>query len=1159
MKPLLLLLTLPGLACGLTLDFKHNGNADPDGVAGPVNLGVTSSSITAIDDGNGGTIDVALTATGGNINAADVGLGVEGGSGGRLDSIESLALAFSRDVIVTGYTLEMFDAGEDSTHATPVEGTATETTATVTGLALPLIAGEGLTLSTLTGNGVRLASVDIDLAEVLFRDSFARTSQPANDIDADAGGMAGSQAPLSYVETNDVAAGLTNIEGNQLHLADGPNSSQLHLGHNFTEAEIIANGGFTLNLDIASNDGGADDRDRFIGVGVGISATELGSYGADFTATALAPGIRGAPGGAVAGSGVADCYVGFRRNGTAGEESTLEAEIYQNGIRTAVYPTFDSGNPIQIGARGHFSVRFACNSFGAGAQVIPVITWGDETIGAADDLSFTWQESDANHIGITARQDGSGWSVNDLSIIAAGPNILTEAIDDSFEVARDALATPLDVLANDLGFAMASGIASVTEPSHGETAVSAGKVDYTPEPGFIGTDSFGYELGNGSAATVTVEVLSPARDDFYQVLRNSAANHLTVGDNDLSAAAITAVSVPLHGMASVNGLGIDYTPAPGHIGPDSFSYTLADGLTASVTLDVREFPNFLVIYADDQGWTSLDIGMDQDNPESKSDYYITPKISKFVTEGMRFSRGYSPAPNCSPSRYALLTGKTCLRLGLTDIVGRNFNPAPNTGELLVSPGKPVNAIQDAETTTPELLKTIPGAQYATAHFGKWHLNGGGPAGHGFDASDGATGNNEGDAGPANTPVEDPKLAYSITNRAMTWMEDESARPFYLQVSHYAVHAEIQYSAASRSLYDGVPAGTDHFNPNYGAMLTDLDTAVGRLLERVDALGLRHSTFIFYQADNGSPLDLSASPPLRGVKPEVWEGGIRVPTIIRGPGITANSQMDTPVMGIDILPTIWELAGQASTDLPQDIDGGSLVSAISAASAGNRHPSIGRPGELVAYTPHYVLSAYKDQRPRAVIIDGDYKLVAQFELGTIELYNLEQRIEEDTDLAGVDVGKRWQLWVRLRDYMKSAGALYALPDPDNFSPADGIDDGDADNDGLPDEWEMRELLTIALDGTADTDGDGVSDGQERFQGTDPLLPEALAIASLVRGGDGTLTLGWDSTPGVYRVDCSEDLKNWEPVNVITINTGAGSATVDITPGEAKKFFRVVRVP
>ncbi len=654
--------------------------------------------------------------------------------------------------------------------------------------------------------------------------------------------------------------------------------------------------------------------------------------------------------------------------------------------------------------------------------------------------------------------------------------------------------------------------------------------------------------------------------DYFQVLKNSASNTLTILQNDEgSGLSLLSITDPTNGAAVISGSNVVYTPDANHSGLDGFTYTTVDGSSSTSTWDVvvdtREYPNFVLIYTDDQGWTSLSTQTDINRPASKSDYHLTPNIDSLAASGMRFSRAYSPAPNCSPSRYAVQTGKTCVHLGFTDITGRNNTPKPNTNYKLISPGKTATEIESPQTTIAEQLKSIAGAGYVAAHYGKWHMNGGGPAGHGYDASDGNTGNTEGDAGPDNTAVPDPKRVYSMTGRSTSWMEStvDARSSFYLQVSHYAVHKSIQYSQAAYDVYAGVPLGTRHSSRSYAAMVTDMDNGVALLLEKIDALGIRNSTYVIYQADNGAPASLSDNSPLRGYKPEQWEGGTRVPTFVRGPGIVSNSQCDTPVMGIDIFPTVWEWATGSTAGLPADIDGGSWVDAITQAGSGAGSPGmIDRPGEMVIYAPHYVVTSDpKDQRPRAVLHDGDYKLVVQFEIGSIELYNLEQRIEEDTDLAAVEVGKLWEMWVRLRDYMKANGALYALPDADNWPGSDGIQDDDVDNDGLPDQWEARELLTFALDGSADTDQDGFTNAEEQANGTDPLQPEAITIDSSLQSTNGTLRLAWSGVPGdLFTVETSTYFVDW--VIDQTIDMGNGfDVEVDVELGTDKdyEYYRV----
>ena len=510
---------------------------------------------------------------------------------------------------------------------------------------------------------------------------------------------------------------------------------------------------------------------------------------------------------------------------------------------------------------------------------------------------------------------------------------------------------------------------------------------------------------------------------------------------------------------------------------------------ANITLDLPERPNLVFVLTDDQGWTGLSVPMDKSRPDSQSDFYRTPNIARLARSGMRFSRGYSPAPNCSPSRYANLTGKTCARLSFTDIVGRGHGTDLKGKHKLRPGGKDAREIRSDDTTIPELLKSLSGG-YRTAHFGKWHLAGGGPEAHGFDHSDGATGNKEGSQGPR--VKDDPKLAFSITARANTFMADAvaSGRPFYCQVSHYAVHQKIQHRATTLEQTRGWEPGDVHGDPGYAAMVADLDDSVGRLLDQIEKLGIADNTYIIYQADNGSPKFLSESPPLRRYKPEIWDGGVRVPTFLAGPGIAADSQCDHPVMGIDILPTVWELAGGEASSLPTDIDGGSLVSTAKAISSSSRSiPPIKRPGELVIHSPHYITTKdlAKNQRPSSAIIDGRWKLVAWYETGDVHLFDLNDDITETVDVGDEHADVRRDLWQRLRDYLAHVGARMPTLDPLHESNKNTAV-GDADDDGLPDAWEFRRLLTHSFGAEDDPDGDGKSNLAEFKKQSDPLVAD-----------------------------------------------------------------------
>jgi arylsulfatase A-like enzyme len=571
----------------------------------------------------------------------------------------------------------------------------------------------------------------------------------------------------------------------------------------------------------------------------------------------------------------------------------------------------------------------------------------------------------------------------------------------------------------------------------------------------------------------------------FQVLRNSENNVLALANARLVK---NILQPPTNGIAIVDDGCLSYAPNEGYVGNDSITVLCERSEVVQVKIDVREHPNFVFILTDDQGWTSMSVSMDAAHPEYASDYHKTPHIDSLASEGMRFSRGYSPAPNCSPSRYANLTGKTCARLHFTDIVGRNNTLRPLGSFLLRPVAKATQCIQEDEDTIPELLHTIPDAEYATAHFGKWHLGGNGPASHGFDVSDGPTGNREGSQG--STVNDDPKRAFSITQRACDFLTEtsESDRPFYCQVSHYAVHASIQHRAFTLQEQESREPGERHSDPAYAAMIADLDEAVGLLLDEIDRLGLRNSTYLVYQADNGCPQFLSTSAPLRRFKPETWDGGTRVPTFVRGPGVKAGSQCDDVMMGIDILPTIWDWADGAPAQLPTDIDGGSLAPTITAISTGSDPVEVERPGEVVAHSPHYILTPdlMKNQRPASVLHSGPWKLTAWYETGELLLFNLTDEISESTDVATQYPVEYAQLRVRLRDYLKSVDAQMPTLDSQSFGlPAET---NDVDQDGLPDVWELRELLTWKSGPDDDPDGDNRSNLVEFQQGTDPIVAD-----------------------------------------------------------------------
>lgn len=437
-------------------------------------------------------------------------------------------------------------------------------------------------------------------------------------------------------------------------------------------------------------------------------------------------------------------------------------------------------------------------------------------------------------------------------------------------------------------------------------------------------------------------------------------------------------------------------------------------------------PNFIVILTDDQGWGTTSVMMDPLVPESKSDFFKTPNIERLASSGMRFSQAYASHCNCSPSRASLQTGRSPAALHLTDIIERNAGPEYMGNKLI--PPHHVSALPANEKTIPELLKAHDPA-YRAGHFGKWHLAGGGPANFSYDESDGPTMNRAGSV-PANLP-DDPKKIFSTTRKAIAFMQEQvkSGHPFYLQVSYYATHAANQSRPATLEQFRNAPKGKRHDNVPYGAMLSDLDTGIGQLLDAVKASGISSNTYVIYTADNGCILTddpANINGPVRGHKATVWEGGIRVPFMVTGPGVKPDSISRTPIVGYDILPTICELAG--ITTWPKAVEGGSFKSVI----LGDGSAAVKRPGDfLVFHWPHY--QHEKHSTPDTTLLADGWKLHYWWETGQVQLFHLDQDLGESKDLAVEQPERAAAMKQRLTNYLATINAQLPVPNSE-YNPA-----------------------------------------------------------------------------------------------------------------------------
>jgi arylsulfatase A-like enzyme len=413
-------------------------------------------------------------------------------------------------------------------------------------------------------------------------------------------------------------------------------------------------------------------------------------------------------------------------------------------------------------------------------------------------------------------------------------------------------------------------------------------------------------------------------------------------------------------------------------------------------------PNFIVIYGEGAGWASSSVQMDDRSPASKSATIHTPNLERLASAGMRFSDGYAPSPRCTPSRAALLTGRSPAQLHMTFVGdgrrGLQEGEFLNTGGKLLTPWPQLELPTDTVTIA-ECLKR---AGYATAHFGKWHLGRINPSQHGFDESDGATGN----GGPDNVSDPNPKQALAMTAKGVDFMERQAkaGKPFYLQLSHYPNQPE--------------KGGGERPAKNADDETAIVDQTLGQLLDAVARLGLGTSTFIIYTTDHGTP---GRNSPLTGGKGTVWDGGLRVPFIVTGPGVKAGACSHVRVSATDLFPTVSELAGTKEA-LPQGMEGGSFASVLKNGGEGAVKRSR---EEFIVHFPHYDKDA---QGPASAIYVGDLKLIHVYETGALKLFNLASDPGERRDLAAQMPDKAKELDARLMAYLKSVNAQLPQPNP-----------------------------------------------------------------------------------------------------------------------------------
>jgi arylsulfatase A-like enzyme len=428
---------------------------------------------------------------------------------------------------------------------------------------------------------------------------------------------------------------------------------------------------------------------------------------------------------------------------------------------------------------------------------------------------------------------------------------------------------------------------------------------------------------------------------------------------------------------------------------------------------IENSPNFIIILVDDQGWNGTSVQMMDKEINSKSDFYQTPNIEKLAKKGIRFSSAYASAPVCAPSRYSIQFGQTPARLKMIR-VGMNTSHINHSTDL----------------TIPKQLKSI-NLNYVTAHFGKWGM-GSNPSVLGYDESDGATGNKDGVFNQKhqgvqweNTIDKDPKKMFSITKNAIDFIDRQtkSNNPFFLQISHYAVHSNILMRKETLKKYKNVPKGKYQKHAGFAAMTDDLDDSIGLLFNKIEELGIEENTYIIYTSDNGS---VPVMPPKRFYKESFnyplsrgkWdanEGGIRVPFIVSGPGIEKNVESKSVISFSDIMPTIIDLAGKKIKD-NKSLDGGSLKNVLK----NHKKTKVNRNIDGLFFHVPYENGIALKRAHSAVILDN-FKLMKFYDNGQLMLFDLDEDLSENNDLSSVNLNKALELELLLDNYLKQVGA------------------------------------------------------------------------------------------------------------------------------------------
>ena len=461
-----------------------------------------------------------------------------------------------------------------------------------------------------------------------------------------------------------------------------------------------------------------------------------------------------------------------------------------------------------------------------------------------------------------------------------------------------------------------------------------------------------------------------------------------------------------------------------------------------VKLLAEDKPNIVMLFIDDWAWNGSPVPMDDDMKNSHMPVLQMPNVEHLAREGMKFRNAYA-SPQCSPSRVCLQTGQSSPRNGFTVFMNdgrQEYYDQKGYPHFPVIPCVSDMKIDEDAVTIPEALKPL---GYVSAHIGKWHMRGD-PGDEGYVLHDGDTDNKPGNTlppGPQQLPndLTDPKLMFSVTKKAIGFMEEQvrAKQPFYLQISHYAMHEGRECLPATREKYVAHPAVQAYYEKIgktaetvkrkddpaiWLGMGEDLDGRIGAVLDRIKELGIEHNTYVVMVSDNGYRHSFlpGLTQPHHAHKWWVWQGGIRVPMIVKGPGIKAGTSFAGNVVNYDFLPTFVDWAGGNAHEL-KNIDGVSLAGYMTGKTPDDEFLN----RNIFFHYPHY-----RETMPHSAVVSGNRKLLHFYERPDVPmLFDLSKDIGEANNIAAQQPAEHKKLHDEMMAYFKEVGARIPKPNPE----------------------------------------------------------------------------------------------------------------------------------